>query len=133
MGQAFDHGEHLLGEVRGDSFKDVLEQLQRAHPHADKVTIGHLQPGETPPAQQQMPRYHCHKDVWALKIAGIDAPNRLIVPEDEGYAPFRVTQAYLDKHQPEVGGYYVVYDDGYLSFSPAKAFEAGYTPYLRER
>ena len=27
-----------------------------------------------------------------------------------------------------VGGYYVVYEDGYKSFSPAGAFESGYTP-----
>ncbi|MCK9988658.1 MAG: hypothetical protein AzoDbin1_05130 [Azoarcus sp.] len=26
-----------------------------------------------------------------------------------------------------VGGYYVVYEDGYKSFSPAIAFESGYT------
>ena len=31
------------------------------------------------------------------------------------------------KHQPTVGGYYVVYKDGYKSFSPADAFESGYT------
>jgi len=31
------------------------------------------------------------------------------------------------KHKPEVGGYYVVYADGYKSFSPAQAFEEGYT------
>ena len=28
---------------------------------------------------------------------------------------------------PHVGGYYVLYEDGYESFSPAKAFEEGYT------
>ena len=28
---------------------------------------------------------------------------------------------------PEVGGYYVVHKDGYKSFSPANAFEEGYT------
>jgi hypothetical protein len=32
----------------------------------------------------------------------------------------------LDKHKPEVGGYYVVYKEGYKSFSPAGAFEEGY-------
>ena len=36
-------------------------------------------------------------------------------------------EEWLDKHNPEVGGYYVVYEDGYKSFSPAKAFEEGYT------
>jgi hypothetical protein len=33
----------------------------------------------------------------------------------------------MTKHAPEVGGYYVVYADGYKSYSPAKAFEDGYT------
>lgn len=51
----------------------------------------------------------------------------IITPDDHGYAPFFVDQAYMDKHKPEVGGYYVVYEGGYKSFSPAKAFEEGYT------
>ena len=32
----------------------------------------------------------------------------------------------MDRHKPKAGGYYVVYDDGYKSYSPAKAFEEGY-------
>lgn len=99
-------------------------------------------------AAQEMPRYVCHKKVWALKIKEIakrhptideleailkETPNRpevhgaMITPEEKGYAPFGVTLEYLHKHQPEVGGYYVVYADGYKSYSPAKAFEEGYT------
>lgn len=50
----------------------------------------------------------------------------MIVPE-QGYSPFEVSREYLDKHQPEAGGYYVRYADGYESFSPASAFEKGYT------
>ncbi len=38
-----------------------------------------------------------------------------------------VSQEWLDKHKPEIGGYFVVYEDGYQSYSPAKAFEEGYT------
>lgn len=34
---------------------------------------------------------------------------------------------YMNKHQPQIGGYYVKYADGYESFSPAEAFESGYT------
>jgi hypothetical protein len=37
-----------------------------------------------------------------------------------------VTVDYLIKHQPKVGGYYVEYEDGYASWSPAEAFESGY-------
>jgi len=84
-------------------------------------------------ASAEMPRYKCHKEVWALKIGGIlpgrddGAPGATIVPVESGYAPFPVDENYISKHKPEVGGYYVVYDDGYLSFSPAKAFEDGYS------
>lgn len=34
---------------------------------------------------------------------------------------------YMQKHQPRAGGYFVVYKDGYESWSPAEAFEEGYT------
>ena len=73
----------------------------------------------------RIPRYQCHKKVWALKIKEIKSES--IVPAEEGYTEFEVDSAYMKKHNPQVGGYYVVYDDGYKSFSPAEAFEAGYT------
>jgi len=86
----------------------------------------------------EMPRYKCHKEVWALKIKSIvrdgeDDPNRetdgsaMITPTEAIFAPFKVNHEYMRKHMPEPGGYYVVYTDGYKSFSPAKAFEEGYT------
>lgn len=85
----------------------------------------------------EMPKYRSHKEVWALKIKSIvrdgEGENResdgsaIITPEEEGYAPFRVEGDYLHKHKPQVGGYYVVYKDGYKSFSPAEAFEDGNT------
>lgn len=84
----------------------------------------------------QMPRYKCHKIVWALKIKALtdtSSPQEesdgslLLTPEEDGYAPFRVDREYVRKHRPEVGGYFVQYEDGYKSFSPAKAFEDGYT------
>lgn len=84
----------------------------------------------------EMPKYKSHKEVWALKIKSIvrdgEGENResdgsaIITPEEEGYAPFRVEGEYLHKHKPQVGGYYVVYKDGYKSYSPAEAFEEGY-------
>ena len=87
-----------------------------------------------------MPKYKCHKVVWALKIAKIEAramdgdPTSVaeqggatITPVEEGYASFEVDREYMEKHNPHVGGYYVVYKDGHESFSPAEAFESGYT------
>lgn len=50
-----------------------------------------------------------------------------IVPEESHLAPVLVGREYLAKHKPQVGGYYVVYEDGYVSYSPAAAFESGYT------
>jgi len=87
-------------------------------------------------ASIQMPQYQSHKKVWALKIKEIVDHNdpesetdgsRMITPEEAGYAPFRIDHEYRIRHKPEAGGYYVVYEDGYKSYSPAKPFEEGYT------
>ncbi len=51
----------------------------------------------------------------------------ILTPAEEGYAAFKVDADFVSKHRPKVGGYYVVYKDGYKSFSPADAFEDGYT------
>ena len=81
----------------------------------------------------EMPKYRCHKEVRALKIKSIDNPNnvtdgsRLLTFEEAGYEPICVTGTFMTQHSPQVGGYYVVYADGYASYSPASAFEDGYT------
>ncbi len=81
--------------------------------------------------QREMPRYQSHKKVWALKIKELKEPlpsgDCMFLPEEEGYDWVFLPKAYMEKHQPKVGGYYVVYEDGYKSFSPAEAFESGYT------
>jgi hypothetical protein len=85
-----------------------------------------------------MSRYKCHKEVYALKIKSIRTlPVRLgkvmgedgayLYPMEEEYGHIYVDYDYLSKHKPQAGGYYVVYSDNYKSFSPAKAFEEGYT------
>ena len=80
-------------------------------------------------ATREMPKYECHKKVWALKIAGIVGDQHggvYFQPAEEGYDKVPMSPEYVAKHKPEVGGYYVVYEDGYKSFSPAGAFESGY-------
>ena len=81
----------------------------------------------------EMPRYRCHKEVWALKIEKVVTCTYLgkegmaLHPEDKRYAPIKVDLEWGKKHAPTPGGYYVAYSGGYRSFSPAAAFEAGYT------
>jgi hypothetical protein len=86
-----------------------------------------------------MPKYKCHKEVWALKIRSVifddaiareenrDTDGSATLVMEPGYAPTTVSRDYVAKHNPKAGGYYVVYADGYQSFSPAAAFESGYT------
>lgn len=78
---------------------------------------------------REMPKYKSHKIVHALKIKDVNVEDGTIwiVPEDGEYAAFQVNAAYYDKHKPQAGGYYVAYDDGYKSWSPAEAFEKGYS------
>jgi hypothetical protein len=83
----------------------------------------------------EMPRYRCHKEVHALKIGSIEHMGEDTTTEEnpivflhfaeKGYGPIRMNLR--GKPTPEAGWYYVVYEDGYKSFSPAKAFEDGYT------
>jgi len=79
--------------------------------------------------QAELPRYRSHKIVWALKISGIEPTDdgAIILPTEEGFGPFKVDLVYVKRHNPKVNGYYVVYEDGYKSWSPEKAFEDGYT------
>lgn len=88
--------------------------------------------------QIEMPKYQCHKKVWALKIAEVkqvpaDQPavhkrgDWLLVPTDSRYSPIAVGHdEFVLKHSPKAGGYYVVYEGGYASYSPAEAFEGGH-------
>ena len=76
-------------------------------------------------ASIEMPRYQCHKKVHALQIAEISGCELRF--KDERYAPMFKAISWFNKHMPEAGGYFIVYEDGYESYSPMEAFESGYT------
>lgn len=80
-----------------------------------------------------LPEYLSHKKVRALKIAKVEHlgtdhttfENRLVRCHFEA-AEFGPRDFNLrGKPTPEAGWYMVQYEDGYTSFSPAKAFEEG--------
>lgn len=80
----------------------------------------------------EMPKYVCHKVVHALKIAHIEMREGvgplLLHPENPAFAPIAKDWSWVkEKHADERPGYYVVYEDGYDSWSPVEAFEKGYT------
>lgn len=84
-------------------------------------------------SQKAMPGYRSHKIVHALKIAAIEFAedgSAKIAPADAGFGTVEVKSDYRTKfHSSDDDdlGYYVVYADGYQSWSPTKAFEEGYT------
>lgn len=78
-----------------------------------------------------MIRYQCHKIVEAFDIEKIKPVDSLMGNADlvssNGNCVVRKDRAWMKKHDPQVGGYFVRYTDGYESYSPADAFEAGYS------
>ena len=84
-----------------------------------------------------MKTYICHKTVKAAKIVAIhklDGINAdMVAIEVEGSDGVHVDAKWMALHPKcEVGGWLVEYEDGYLSWSPAKAFEDGYTEVAEE-
>ncbi|WP_395734122.1 hypothetical protein [Prosthecobacter sp.] len=89
--------------------------------------------------QAQLPQYQCHKKVWALKIKAVqlhdptgsnppvEFAGGFLMPEDSRFNPIAFDADFYRKHEPVDGCYWVQYEDGYTSISPASAFESGYS------
>ena len=85
----------------------------------------------------KLARWECHKVVSAGKIVAwlalADSPGQYRITDidvecaDGSTCRVPVAADLCARYKPEVGDYYVVYQDGYASLSPAKAFEDGYT------
>lgn len=86
-----------------------------------------------------LPQWKSHKIVWGDKIRGVTSATSA-APDDKAFsgeiwvlhcgARVPVSKDLLSRvptGQFTAGGYYVRYQDGYESWSPAKAFEEGYT------
>lgn len=78
----------------------------------------------------QLADWKCHKIVKAGKITAFgDGFNTPVTVEDVNGAECKVEMpaSAFARGRPNLGDYIVIYDDGYKSWSPAKAFEDGYT------
>jgi hypothetical protein len=83
-------------------------------------------------ATKHWPKYRSHKVVQAAKIVSIhhdlgEGPYFLWVDPGTGnLEKFTPTELKMLDHA-EVGGYAVVYEDGYRSITPKAPFDDGYT------
>jgi hypothetical protein len=82
-----------------------------------------------------LPPYQCHKKVWAGEIMCVDNV-KMFIRFSMGHANMEGTVCgcididsdFLDRNFPiSRGDYIVIYENGYVSISPKKAFEEGYT------
>ena len=78
------------------------------------------------------PYYRSHKVVEAAKIVAVHRkpglPPKLVLELPDGKRiHLSVDLTYMEKHNPQVGGFWMRYPDGYQSWSPAKAFVDGYS------
>lgn len=85
-------------------------------------------------AAAQMPMFVSCKLVGALRIKAIaearqnDEDGAFLHFEDRNFAPRFMSADWIDKRGAKAGGWLVSYADGYLSWSPAAAFENGSVP-----
>lgn len=76
----------------------------------------------------ELPAYRSHKTVWGFRITLIDTDTNTIHGRDG--LSVQVAPGWLTANARALNedGYFVQYKDGYISWSPAEAFEAGNTP-----
>lgn len=68
--------------------------------------------------------WRSHKVVVAGKILSLDEKTgRLTIDNNQ---EVDVGVEYFKKHNPKASGYWVMYENGYMSWSPADVFEGGY-------
>lgn len=111
--------------LRGDPYHFVVSRL-----------VVSMQPPPAKPLDGSgaMLRYRCHKLVEAAPIIGWFDPNAITaqgphvtVGSGANTETVNVPNTFFARGIPAVGDYLVRYEDGYLSWSPKKAFEDGYS------
>jgi hypothetical protein len=89
-------------------------------------------------AADNLPRWRCHKEVSADRIKAIrlldSERDTEVLPDGDsgtrwdlaGGTTVVVSNDLIARGTPRVGDYFVIYADGYESWSPRGAFEEGY-------
>jgi hypothetical protein len=80
----------------------------------------------------ELPRWRSHKEVGAAPFVRVDGRagnGDLLLAVGDPQSPTVISAPgnIFARGTPEPGDYIVRYDDGYMSWSPKKAFEEGYT------
>ncbi len=79
-----------------------------------------------------LPRYARQTTVRAMKIKHVrncPVPGGMnLVMEDERFGPYMVSQLYMVRWLPEKGGYFIIDNNGVMSYSDADSFERNYKP-----
>lgn len=70
--------------------------------------------------------YQCNKVVCAAKIDSVNDDFTLSIWAKKRLFKINVSEEWIKRHKPKTGGYYVIYEDDYTSYSPKEAFESGY-------
>ncbi|MNQ66914.1 hypothetical protein D3C85_814160 [compost metagenome] len=88
-----------------------------------------IAPGDHEHLRACLPHWQSKKIVAADKIvdidvAGIPFDGHIVITTENGTRLKQLGSWYV-KHEPNVGGYFVLYKDGYASYSPAEPFEEG--------
>lgn len=76
----------------------------------------------------QLKKYKCHIEVRGFKIGAITSnPDGSAALYGENGFVWPVGMDYVEQYQPEIGGYFVVYESGCRSYVPGHVFEKGYS------
>jgi len=78
---------------------------------------------------QNFKKFKSHKTVFAAKIVSVNLISAVLVVENKAgeKEAVQVDAPWLVRHTPKPKGYLVVYEDGYMAYSPKEAFESRYT------
>lgn len=121
-----------IKDLKRADIDEAASGFNRANAHAAPSDMSNMGGGDPEGDKPSLPRYMSHKIVSAVFIAGIELRedgSAVIAPKEDGISPFTTREQWADRFggSEEDPGVYVEYEDGFSSWSPTAAFEAGYT------